>query len=114
VHDFEGKVLGKAIPYRIYDVTSNTGWVGVGTNHDTSVFAVESLRRRWQRMGARTYPEATGLLVIADGGGSNGSGTRFWKAELQGLADELGMRTAVYHLPPGTSKWHKIEHRMFA
>jgi transposase len=114
VHDFEDKALGKAIPYGIYDVTANTGWVSVGTDHDTAAFAVETLRRWWQQMGASTYPEATELLVIADGGGSNGSRTRLWKAELQGLADELGMRIAVCHLPPGTSKWNKIEHRMFA
>jgi hypothetical protein len=114
VHDFEDKVLGKAIPYGIYDVTANTGWVSVGTDHDTAAFAVETLRRWWQQMGASTYPAATELLVIADGGGSNGSRTRLWKAELQGLADELGMRIAVCHLPPGTSKWNKIEHRMFA
>ena len=114
VHDFEDKVLGKAIPYGIYDVTANTGWVSVGTDHDTAAFAVETLRRWWHQMGASTYPEATELLVIADGGGSNGSRTRLWKAELQGLADELAMRIAVCHLPPGTSKWNKIEHRMFA
>jgi hypothetical protein len=114
VHDFEDKVLGKAIPYGIYDVTANTGWVSVGTDHDTAAFAVETLRRWWQQMGASTYPAATELLVIADGGGSNGSRTRLWKAELQGLADELGMRIAVCHVPPGTSKWNKIEHRMFA
>lgn len=114
VHDFEDKVLGKAIPYGIYDVTANTGWVSVGTDHDTAAFAVETLRRWWHQMGASTYPEATELLVIADGGGSNGSRTRLWKAELQGLADELGIRIAVCHLPPGTSKWNKIEHRLFA
>jgi hypothetical protein len=114
VHDFADKVLGKAIPYGIYDVTANTGWVSVGTDHDTAAFAVETLRRWWHQMGTSTYPEATELLVIADGGGSNGSRTRLWKAELQGLADELGMRIAVCHLPPGTSKWNKIEHRMFA
>ena len=114
VHDFEDKKLGKAIPYGIYDVTANTGWVSVGTDHDTAEFAVETLRRWWRQMGASTYPEATALLVIADGGGSNGSRIRLWKAELQGLADEVGLRISVCHLPPGTSKWNKIEHRMFA
>ena len=114
VHDFEDKALGKAIPYGVYDVTANTGWVSVGTDHDTAEFAVETLRRWWRQVGASTYTKATALLVIADGGGSNGSRTRLWKAELQGLADELAMRIAVCHLPPGTSKWHKIEHRMFA
>jgi hypothetical protein len=114
VHDFEDKELGKAIPYGIYDVTANTGWVSVGTDHDTAAFAVETLRRWWRQMGESTYPGADELLVIADGGGSNGSRTRLWKAELQGLADKLGMRISVCHLPPGTSKWNKIEHRMFA
>jgi Rhodopirellula transposase DDE domain len=114
VHDFEDKVLGKAIPSGIYDVTANTGWVSVGTDHDTAAFAVETLRRWWHQMGASPYPQATELVVIADGGGSNGSRTRLWKAELQGLADDLGMRMAVCHLPPGTSKGNKIEHRMFA
>jgi hypothetical protein len=114
VHDFEDKELGKAIPYGVYDVTANTGWVSVGTDHDTAEFAVETLRRWWRQVGASTYPKATELLVIADGGGSNGSRTRLWKAELQGLADELAMRISVCHLPPGTSKWNKIEHRMFA
>jgi hypothetical protein len=114
VHDFEDKVLGKAIPYGIYDVTANMGWVSVGTDHDTAEFAIETLRRWWRPMGASAYPAANELLVIADGGGSNSSRTRLWKTELQGLADELGMRIAVCHLPPGTSKWHTIEHRLFA
>jgi hypothetical protein len=114
VHDFEDKKLGKAIPYGIYDVTANTGWVSVGTDHDTAAFAVETLRRWWRQMGASAYPEANDLLVIADGGGSNSSRTRLWKSELQGLANGLGMHIAVCHLPPGTSKWNKIEHRMFA
>jgi hypothetical protein len=114
VHDFEDKALGQALPDGIYDVTANTGWVSVGTDHDTAAFAVETLRRWWPQMGASPYPEATELLVIADGGGSNGSRTRLWKAELQGLADALGRRMAVCHLPPGTSKWQTIEHRLFA
>jgi Rhodopirellula transposase DDE domain len=114
VHDFEDKKLGKALPDGVYDVTANTGWVSVGTDHDTAAFAVETLRRWWRQVGADSYPKATALLVIADGGGSNGSRTRLWKAEWQELADELAMRIAVCHLPPGTSKWKKIEHRMFA
>jgi hypothetical protein len=114
VHDFEDKELGKAIPYGVYDVTANTGWVSVGTDHDTAAFAVETRRRWWRQVGASTYPKATELLVIADGGGSNGSRTRRWKAEWQGLADDLAMWISVCHWPPGTSKWKKIEHRMFA
>ena len=114
VHDFEDQMLGKAIPYGIYEVTAKTGWVSVGTDHDTAAFAVETLRRWWRQMGASAYPAASDLLVIADGGGRNSSRTRLWKGELQGLANELGMRIAVCHLPPGTSKWNTIEHRMFA
>jgi hypothetical protein len=114
VHDFEDKKLGKAIPSGIDDVTAHTGWVSVGTDHDTAAFAVGTLRRWWRQMGASAYPEASELLVIADGGGRNSSRTRLWKSEVQGLANELGMRIAVCHLPPGTSKWNKIAHRMFA
>lgn len=114
VHDFEDKVWGKAMPYGIDDVTANPGWGSVGTDHETAAFAVETLRRWWHQMGASTSPEATELLVIADGGGSNGSRTRLWKAELQGLADERGMRIAVCQVPPGTSKWNTIEQRMCA
>jgi hypothetical protein len=114
VHDFEDKQLGKAIPYGVYDVTANAGWVSVGTDHDTAEFAVETLRRWWYQMGRHAYPRARQLLVIADGGGSNGWRTRLWKVALQRLADELGLRIAVSHLPPGTSKWNKIEHRLFA
>jgi hypothetical protein len=113
VHDFVDKELGKAIPYGIYDQTANTGWVCVGVDHDTAEFAVETLRRWWQKMGSRVYPDATKLLITADGGGSNGSRCRLWKVELQGLADEVGLRISVCHFPPGTSKWNKIEHRMF-
>ncbi len=113
VHDFVDKDLGKAIPYGIYDQTTNTGWVCVGVDHDTAEFAVETLRRWWQNMGSRVYPAATKLLITADGGGSNGRRCRLWKAELQGLADEIGLRISVCHFPPGTSKWNKIEHRMF-
>jgi hypothetical protein len=113
VHDFEDKKLGKAIPYGVYDVSANRGWVSVGVDHDTARFAVEALRRWWREMGSVTYPGATELLVTADGGGSNGSRNRLWKVALQGLADETGLRISVCHLPPGTSKWNKIEHRLF-
>jgi transposase len=114
VHDFEDKQLGHAIPYGVYDLTANQGWVSVGTDHNTAAFAVETLRRWWQQMGAEAYPEATQLLVTADGGGSNHHQSRLWKRGLQQLADETGLRIAVCHFPPGTSKWNKIEHRMFA
>ncbi len=113
VHDFIDKDLGKAIPYGVYDQTYNTGWVCVGVDHDTAEFAVETLRRWWRKMGSRVYPDATKLFITADGGGSNGSRCRLWKVELQGLADEIGLRISVCHFPPGTSKWNKIEHRMF-
>jgi len=113
VHDFIDPKLGKAVPYGIYDVARNEGWVNVGIDHDTSEFAVESLRRWWRRMGIRAYPDATSLLITADGGGSNGHRTRLWKLELQQFADESGLSLTVAHYPPGTSKWNKIEHRMF-
>ncbi len=113
VHDFLDKELGKAVPYGVYDVIRNDGWVSVGNNHDTAEFAVESIRRWWLRMGRQGYPGAKELLVTADGGGSNGSRTRLWKAELQKLSDETGLDIQVAHYPPGTSKWNKIEHRMF-
>jgi hypothetical protein len=111
--DFPDKNLGKVIPYGVYDPTDNTGWVGVGIDHDTAEFAVETLRRWWRRMGIRAYPGASELLIMADGGGSNGTRSRLWKWELQGLADEIGLKISVCHFPPGTSKWNKIEHRMF-
>jgi hypothetical protein len=113
VHDFAEKDPGKVIPYGVYDQTANEGWVGVGVDHDTAEFAVETLRRWWREMGVRVYPDATTLLITADGGGSNGSRCRLWKVEVQGLADEIGLRISVCHFPPGTSKWNKIEHRMF-
>jgi len=113
VYDFVEKESGKAIPYGVYDQTANTGWVSVGVDHDTAEFAVETLRRWWRNMGSRVYPKATRLLVTADGGGSNGSRCRLWKVELQRFASETGMRISVCHFPPGTSKWNKIEHRMF-
>ncbi len=111
--DFPNKELGKVSPYGVYDLTANEGWVNVGITHDTAEFAAESIRRWWYRMGRRVYPDARELLLTADGGGSNGSRTRLWKVCLQRLANELGLTISVCHFPPGTSKWNKIEHRMF-
>jgi len=113
MHDFADPVLGKVIPYGVYDVGRNEGWVSVGVSHDTPQFAVEAIRQWWLRMGQRVYPKVADLLITADGGGSNGVRVRLWKAGLQRLADELGLRLHVRHFPPGTSKWNKIEHRMF-
>ena len=113
VHDFPDPKLGKAIPYGVYDLASNEGWVSVGIDHDTARFARASLRRWWQEMGARRFPRATQLLITADGGGSNSSRNRLWKVALQEWADEVGLRLEVCHFPPGTSKWNKIEHRLF-
>jgi hypothetical protein len=114
VHDFAGDAVGVALPYGVYDMGANTGWVNVGTDHDTAVFAVESIRRWWRQVGADTYPTAQRLLVTADGGGSNGARLRLWKAELARFADETGLAVTVLHLPPGTSKWNKVEHRLFS
>jgi hypothetical protein len=114
VHDFVIPELGKAVPYGVYDIAANTGWVNLGINHDTAAFAVESIRRWWHELGAARYPAATRLLITADCGGSNGPRVRLWKRELQVLADELRMAITVCHLPPGTSKWNRIEHRLFA
>ncbi len=114
VHDFVIPELGRANPYGVYDLAQNAGGVSVGTDHDTAAFAVESIRRWWTSMGRAVYPAATRLLITADGGGSNGSRVRLWKLELQRLADETGLELAVCHLPPGTSKWNKIEHRLFS
>jgi transposase len=113
VHDFPDKVLGKVIPDGVYDEATTTGWVSVGVDHDTAEFAVETIRRWWRHMGSKAYPRAKRLLITADGGGSNGSRCRLWKVKWQRLADETGLRIAVCHFPPGTSKWNKIEHRMF-
>jgi hypothetical protein len=112
VHDFPDPTLGKAIPYGVYDLGRNAGWVGVGVDHDTAAFAVATLRRWWQQVGQRTYPAATRLLVCADAGGSNGYRVRAWKTELARLAAETGLQVSVCHLPPGTSKWNRIEHRL--
>ena len=114
VHDFVIKELGRAAPYGVYDVGSNTGWVSVGIDHDTAAFAVETIRRWWYGMGQPTYPEARQLLITADCGGSNGLRVRLWKTEIQKLANETGLKILICHLPPGTSKWNKIEHRLFS
>jgi len=114
VHDFVDKDLGKAIPYGVFDMGANCGWVSVGKDHDTAAFAVQTLRQWWVHMGRAVYPDACELLITADGGGSNGSRCRLWKVELQRLADETELVISVCHFPPGTSKWNKIEHRMFS
>lgn len=114
VYDFVDKALGKANPYGVYDPTANLGWGSVGVDHDTAEFAVETLRRWWENMGRARYPNATELLVTADGGGSNGTRVRLWKVALQRLANQTGLRISVCHFPPGTSKWNKIEHRLFS
>ena len=113
-HDFVDPVLGRANPYGVYDIGANTGWVGVGVSGDTAAFAVGTIRRWWEAEGSRNYPNARELLITADGGGSNGYRLRLWKLELQQFANELGMPVSVCHLPPGTSKWNKIEHRLFS
>ncbi len=114
VHDFPDPLLGKAIPYGIYDVSANTGWVTVGVDHDTSAFAVATLRSWWETIGRERYPDAKRLLICADSGGSNGSRIRAWKIELARFAADTGLSVTVTHLPPGTSKWNKIEHRLFS
>jgi hypothetical protein len=113
VHDFENKELGKAIPYGVYDVADNSGWVSIGVTHDTAQFAVNAVRLWWEKMGRGRYPGADRVMITADGGGSNGSRVRLWKRELQALADDTGLTISVCHYPPGTSKWNKIEHRLF-
>ena len=112
-HDFEDKQLGKATPHGVYDLRRNQGWVSVGIDHDTAEFAVDSIRHWWKRMGQPAYPEATALLITADAGGSNSYRARLWKYQLQKFSDETGLGITVCHFPPGTSKWNKIEHRMF-
>jgi hypothetical protein len=114
VHDFKDKDLGKAIPYGVYDVTNNQGWVSVGIDHDTAYFATASIRRWWEEMGAARFPQARELFITADGGGSNSFKTRLWKVALQKLANEVGLKLSVSHFPPGTSKWNKVEHRLFS
>jgi len=114
VHDFLIEELGRAVPYGVYDLAANAGWVSVGMDYDTAEFAVQTIRRWWHEVGRPRYPNAKRLTITADGGGSNGSRVRLWKRELQALADELGLEITVHHLPPGTSKWNKIEHRLFS
>lgn len=114
VHDFMDQTLGKAIPYGVYDMLHDQGWGNVGIGHDTAQFAVHSIRRWWIEMGQERFPKARELLITADGGGSNGHRSRLWKVSLQALADELGLKLSVCHFPPGTSKWNKIEHRLFS
>ena len=114
VHDFKIKALGRVAPYGVYDLGENAGWVGVGTDHDTAEFAVATIRNWWHSMGSPLYPRARELLITADGGGSNGSRLRLWKTELQRFADEIALPITVCHFPPGTSKWNKIEHRLFS
>jgi hypothetical protein len=114
VHDFKDKQLGKAIPYGVYDIAANQGWVSVGIDHDTAQFAVNSIRSWWRHLGRQRYPDAERLQITADCGGSNGNRVRLWKVELQRLADETGLEIGVCHFPPGTSKWNRIEHRLFS
>jgi len=114
VHDFAIPELGRAVPYGVYDIANNVGWVSVGIDHDTAAFAVNAIRKWWKLMGRKRYPDARNLLITADCGGSNGARLRLWKIELQKLADELGLSITVSHLPPGTSKWNRIEHRLFS
>jgi len=114
VHDFADKELGKAIPYGVYDLANNEGWVSVGITHDTAEFAAATIQRWWQKMGSARFPAARELMITADGGGSNGARTRLWKVALQRLADATGLSLTVCHFPPGTSKWNKIEHRLFS
>ena len=114
IHDFADKELGKVIPYGIYDVGRNQGWVSVGIDHDTAEFAIDSILAWWRYMGNKTYPEAKQLLIMADAGGSNARRSRLWKVGLQRLANVTGLQIHISHFPPGTSKWNKIEHRMFS
>jgi hypothetical protein len=114
VHDFLIPERGKAIPYGVYDLTRNAGWVSVGIDHDTAAFAARTIGRWWQKMGRPRYPRARRLLITADAGGSNGPRVRLWKWELQRLANRTGLAITVCHFPPGTSKWNKIEHRLFS
>ena len=114
VHDFPIPELGKAIPYGVYDIGANSGWVSLGIDHDTAAFAVNAIRSWWQEMGQPRYPQATRLVITADSGGSNSTRNRLWKTELQRLADETGLTLMLRHLPPGTSKWNRIEHRLFS
>ncbi len=113
MHDFADKDLGKVAPYGVYEITANNGWVSVGVTHDTAEFAVSAIRTWLDKMGRQRYPDARELTITADCGGSNGARVRLWKVELQKFADETGLAIKVHHYPPGTSKWNRIEHRMF-
>ncbi len=113
-HDFKDKDLGRVVPYGVYDIAEDTGWMTVGIDNDTAQFAVSSIQSWWEQLGSERYPEATTLTITADCGGSNGNRTRLWKTELQALADRTGLGIRVCHFPPGTSKWNKIEHRLFS
>lgn len=113
-HDFKDPKVDKAVPYGVYDLAENEAWVSVGISHDTAEFSVETIRTWWKELGKPLYPQATSLLIMADSGGSNGYRLRLWKVELQKLVDELGFPITVCHMPPGTSKWNKIEHRLFS
>jgi hypothetical protein len=113
VHDFKDQELGKGIPYGVFDMTHNEAWVSVGIDHDTAEFAAATIWQWWRRMGAKRFPQATEILITADSGGSNGARSRLWKVALQTLADRTGLKVTVAHFPPGTSKWNKIEHRLF-
>jgi len=114
IHDFPEEELGKAVPYGVYDVGHNQGWVSVGIDHDTAEFAADSILSWWKHMGSKVYPEAAELLIMADAGGSNGNRSRLWKVGMQALADLTGLHIQVSHFPPGTSQWNKIEHCMFS
>jgi hypothetical protein len=114
IHDFIDPKLSRAVPHGVYDIANNVGWVSVGTDHDTASFAVHAIRRWWRTMGKKRHPKAKRLMITADGGGSNGCRVRLWRVELQRLADELALPITVCHLPPGTSKWNEIEHRLFS
>jgi len=114
VYDFVDKELGKAVPYGVYDIEQNEGWVSVGVNHDTAKFAVSTIRNWWHEMGIKMYENSKRLLITADRGGSNSSRSKLWKTEIQSLSNELNMEIVVSHYPPGTSKWNKIEHKMFS
>lgn len=114
VHDFEDKILGKIAPYGIYDIDKNKGWINLGIDHDTAEFAVKSIRKWWMKIGKSKYPKAKTLTITADSGGSNGYRTRLWKWEIQKFSNKTGLSIRVRHFPPGTSKWNKIEHRLFS
>ena len=114
VHDFPDPEIPKAIPYGVYDIAADEGWMGIGDHHDTAAFAVHTISRWWDTMGRERYPDATSLMITADAGGSNGYRNRLWKRDLAALAEPTGLKITICHFPPGTSKWNKVEHRMFS